>query len=109
MAGLEFDEFPRDLHDGLLHTAAECVSPAGSRTSSCSTSVRSPLDHIVGAHAGEAVAVISHAGSIRAALSRWLLVQSRAIFRIDQRHTLINVVDWFDGTPVVRLLNGARL
>jgi alpha-ribazole phosphatase len=109
VAGLEFDELPRDLQDGLLHEPAEVRFPGGESYLELQQRVCAALDHIVGRHAGETVAAISHAGSIRAALARWLLIDSRAIFRIDQRHASINVVDWFEGTPLVRLVNGARL
>jgi hypothetical protein len=29
-----------------------------------------------------------------------------ASFRIDQRHAAVNVVEWHDGQPLVRLVNG---
>jgi broad specificity phosphatase PhoE len=49
-----------------------------------------------------------HKGSIRAALGAWLGIAGEAIFRIDQRTASVNIVDWLDGVPVVRLVNGTR-
>jgi broad specificity phosphatase PhoE len=51
---------------------------------------------------------VSHAGSIRAALADWLGIAGDGVFRIDQRTASVNVVDWVDGTPIVRLLNGTH-
>ena len=65
------------------------------------------LADIVAANRDQAVAVVTHAGSIRAALSAWLGIADEAIFRIDQRGAAVNIVDWLDGVPLVRLVNGA--
>ena len=49
-----------------------------------------------------------NAGAIRALLAAWLHIADDAIFRIDQRYGSVNVVDWIDGVPLVRLVNGTR-
>jgi alpha-ribazole phosphatase len=108
-AGLSFDEFPTDLQQGLLQTAAEVRFPGGETFAELQHRVCGAVDRIVPAHPGRTLVVVSHAGSIRAALARWLKMDDEAIFRIDQRHASVNVVDWFDGAPFVRLVNGARL
>jgi broad specificity phosphatase PhoE len=51
--------------------------------------------------------VVSHAGAIRAALATWLSMADGAVFRLDQRYASINIVDWTDGTPFVRVVNAA--
>jgi hypothetical protein len=55
------------------------------------------------------IAAVTHAGSIRAALAAWLHIADEAIFRVDQRYAAVNVVDWIDGVPLVRLVNGDGL
>jgi alpha-ribazole phosphatase len=59
----------------------------------------------VRARAGHAV-VVTHGGVIRAGLAAWLELPDRAIFRIDQRHCGVTVVDWLGDEPVVRRING---
>jgi alpha-ribazole phosphatase len=54
-----------------------------------------------------AVVVVTHAGVIRTLLAHWLAAPDEALFRIDQSYGCINVVDWVDGTPVVRRVNGS--
>jgi broad specificity phosphatase PhoE len=107
--GLEFDEFPSELQQGLLHEPWQVRFPGGETYAELQLRVCAAVDRIVAAHPGERVVVISHAGSIRAALARWLMMDDDAIFRIDQRHASLNVVDWFDGVPLVRLVNGPGL
>jgi broad specificity phosphatase PhoE len=51
---------------------------------------------------------VTHAGPIRAALAAWLGISEEGIFRIDQRPASVNVVDWLDGVPLIRLVNGTR-
>ena len=66
------------------------------------------LEAITAAHPDQTVAVVTHAGPIRAALSVWLGMSDEAVFRIDQRLAAVNVVDWLDGVPLIRLVNGER-
>jgi alpha-ribazole phosphatase len=57
-------------------------------------------------HAGAAAVVVTHGGVVRALLADALRMPSAAIFALDQRYGALNVVDWFDGRPLVRLVNG---
>jgi broad specificity phosphatase PhoE len=59
-------------------------------------------------HSGhEAIAVVTHGGVVRAALADALGLPSERIFRLDIGYCRVTVVDWFDGTPVVRMVNGS--
>ena len=104
--GLEFDELPPGLQAGLLSQPSKVRFPGGETYEDLSERVCHALREIVARHGGETVAVITHAGSIRAALAAWLGIKGDAIFRIDQRTASVNVVDWVEGTPIVRLVNG---
>jgi broad specificity phosphatase PhoE len=107
--GLSFEEFPVDLQDGLLREPTTVRFPAGETYEELRARVTRVLDAIVAAHPEATVAVVSHAGAIRAALAAWLGIADEAIFRIDQRYAAVNVVDWLDGVPLVRLVNGTHL
>jgi alpha-ribazole phosphatase len=63
------------------------------------------LDEIRARHS--CAVVVTHGGVVRAGLAAWLRMPGEAIFRLDQRYCGITIVDWLDGTPIVRLLNGA--
>jgi len=43
----------------------------------------------------------------RAVLADALDMPSESIFTIDQRYGAVNVIDWYGGRPLVRLVNGA--
>jgi broad specificity phosphatase PhoE len=104
--GLTFDDLPAELQEGLLRDPTTVGFPGGETYPELQQRVCAALDAIVANHAGDAVAVITHAGPIRAALARWLCMDGGAVFRIDQRFASVNIVEWLDGVPFVRLVNG---
>lgn len=57
-------------------------------------------------HAGETVAAVTHAGVVRAIVADALGMPGAAIFRLGQDYGAVTALDWIDGVPVVRLLNG---
>ncbi len=58
-------------------------------------------------HGGEAVAVVAHAGVLSVVLADALGLTDGALFRLDQAHGGVSVVDWLGETPVVRVVNAA--
>ncbi len=55
---------------------------------------------------GQTLLVVAHAGVNRAILADALGMAPAAAFRIDQAPGAVNVLDWVDGTAIVRLVNG---
>jgi len=106
--GLEFERYPPQLQTELLHEPLSVRFPGGETYGELRMRVCRALDEVVTRHSDESVLVVTHAGSIRAALAAWLGIAGEAIFRIDQRTASVNVVDWVEGTPIVRLLNGTH-
>jgi alpha-ribazole phosphatase len=104
--GLTFDDFPAELRRGLLEEPLAIRFPGGETYEELRGRVTAALGRIVASHPDEVVAAVSHAGAIRAALATWLGIADEAFFRIDQRFASVNVVDWTDGVPLVRLVNG---
>jgi broad specificity phosphatase PhoE len=105
--GLAFDEFPAALQRELLDRPARARFPGGETYAELQSRVCAALEGIVRRHTEQTIVVVSHAGPIRAALARWLMMDDEAIFRIDQGFGAVNVVDWVDGVPLVRLVNCA--
>lgn len=104
--GLAFDAFPADVQAGLLAEPTQMRFPGGETFGELQERVCRAIDRIVADHPDAMLAVVTHAGSIRAALAAWLQIANEAIFRIDQRYAAVNVVDWIHGVPLVRLVNG---
>jgi broad specificity phosphatase PhoE len=104
--GLGFDDYPGELQAELLRSPTSVRFPGGETYGELKARVFSALTEIVANHGGETVAAIAHAGPIRSALAAWLQMPDEAIFRLDQRYAALNVVDWIEGVPIVRLVNG---
>lgn len=102
--GLGFDALPLELQRGLLERPTEVRFPGGEGYAELRVRIGGALDEIAPAH--DRVAVVSHAGTIRAAFASWLGLADDMIWRIDQRYGALNVVELVEGTPIVRLLNG---
>jgi broad specificity phosphatase PhoE len=96
------------LQQALLQAPATVRFPGGESYEQLRARVVAALDELVAQHDGQTVVVVSHAGAIRAALATWLSVAPDASFRIDQSFAAVNVVDWADRAPFVRLVNGIR-
>jgi alpha-ribazole phosphatase len=57
-------------------------------------------------HPGRSIAIVTHAGVIRALISDCLAMPNDALFRLDQAYGALSVVDWIGPEPLVRLVNG---
>lgn len=57
-------------------------------------------------YAEQTSVLVAHGGVIRAVLGAALDLPDSHIFRLDQSHGAISVIDWFAETPVIRLVNG---
>jgi alpha-ribazole phosphatase len=108
LEGLQFDDYPSELQTALLEEPASVRFPGGESYEQLRARVVVGLANIVAQHDGQTAVAVSHAGAIRAALATWLSIAPDASFRLDQRFGAVNVVDWLDDTPLVRLVNGVR-
>ena len=107
--GLTYDEARErwpDVYASLLDDPTTVRFPGGESYGDVRVRVSETLAEIVEGHEGVRVAAFVHAGVIRTALALILSLPPEALFRIDQRYGAVNVVDWIDGIPVVRLVNG---
>jgi alpha-ribazole phosphatase/probable phosphoglycerate mutase len=80
--------------------------PGGESYSELRERVASAVGDIVAAHNDRTVGLVSHGGVIRAALTVALGLPDDRAFALDVGYARISAVDWFDGAPVVRLVNG---
>jgi broad specificity phosphatase PhoE len=106
--GLHYDEVAERwpaLYEAWLRRPTSVCFPGGEAFARFRTRALAAL-----ARAGRpevAAVVVTHAGVIRTALAHWLAMPDDALFRIDQGYGCVSVVEWRDGTPLVRLLNSS--
>jgi broad specificity phosphatase PhoE len=81
--------------------------PGGERFDDLRTRTADVVRELVNAASGGTTAVVTHGGVVRAALADALGLPSDRIFCLDVGYCRVSVIDWFDGTPVVRMVNGA--
>jgi broad specificity phosphatase PhoE len=108
LEGLTYDEaaarYPA-VYRAWMEEPARVRFPGGESYADVRERAVGALTEIVERSDGGAVAVVTHGGVIRAVLAFCLQMLPEAAFRLDQRYGGVNVVEWFDGVPLVRLLN----
>jgi alpha-ribazole phosphatase len=67
--------------------------------------VLNKLNDVLEEYTGKNIALIAHGGVNRVILTHVLGMEISNLTRIDQSYGCLNIVDYFDGLPVVRLLN----
>ncbi len=106
--GLRFEEvaqkFPEDW-EARFQDIVNFRIPGGETLAELSDRARGTVRELVERHRGEAVAVVAHAGPIRAILCDTLDIPLTHVFRIDQHYGALNVIDFLPDTPLVRLVN----
>ncbi len=109
LEGRTYDEIEREqptLFRQWMETPTLVRFPGGESYAELRKRVAAAVDDVVAAHSGRTVALVSHGGVVRAALAVVLGLPDDRAFALDVGYGRISVVDWFDGTPVVRLVNG---
>jgi broad specificity phosphatase PhoE len=108
--GLRFEEieagFPKlvrawaDAPESVRFPGGESLADLRARALPAALAIRD-------AHPGGSAVVVAHAGVIRVVLADALGLPDGALFRLDQAHGGVSVVDWLDGTPLVRVVNAS--
>ena len=109
LEGHTYDEIEREqpeLFRRWMETPTLVRFPGGESYADLRERVASAVDDVVAANRERTVALVSHGGVIRAALAVLLGLPDERAFSLDVGYARISVVDWFDASPVVRLVNG---
>lgn len=108
--GRTYDEIEVEQPDFFrrwMTSPTEVRFPGGESYAQLRDRATSTLDELRATHPGDAFAVVTHGGVVRAMLATLLHLPDDRAFALDVGYLRVSVVDWFDGAPVVRLVNGA--
>jgi broad specificity phosphatase PhoE len=103
-AGLE-EKYPAEF-EAWMANPVEYRPPGGESAMEVSRRATAAIGEIVGRHPGETIATVAHGGVNRVVLCRFMGVPLEHLFRIEQDHGAVNIIELIDGYPVVKLVNG---
>lgn len=69
--------------------------------------VMKAVNRILKKHKGDEIAIVSHGGVSRIILCNILGIPLENIFRIEQDYAAVNIIEFWNKYPVVKLINGA--
>lgn len=89
----------------LFTDPASFQYPDGESFSNFTARVQSDLEQLIATHQNGEIAIIAHGGVCRAIVGSLLGMPMGNWLRLAQDHGCMNVIEWYDGNPVLRLLN----
>ncbi len=107
--GLTFDEVKRlypEEADFRFRDLATYRIKGGENIMDLRERVIPALERIIQDHRGRRVLIVAHGGVNRVILAHAMGLPLENFFRIEQDYGALNVIDFFDDTPLVRLVNG---
>ena len=107
--GMNFREIKEKYPDAFSAWAGNPLasSPLGGETTiEVRDRVTRAVDSILLDHAGHHVAIVAHGGVNRIILCHILGIPLENIFRIEQDYAALNIVEFWEKYPVMKLLNG---
>jgi alpha-ribazole phosphatase len=107
--GMSFDEikvkYPQEFAAWAGNPMA--FSPVnGETTLQVRDRVVEGFETILRVHPGERIAIVAHGGVNRVILCHILGIPLENIFRVDQDFAALNIIEFWDRYPVVKLMNG---
>jgi alpha-ribazole phosphatase/probable phosphoglycerate mutase len=94
-----------DLYRSWMQTPTEVRFPGGESYADLHARAVEVMGRVRAGHHGSLAAIVSHGGILRAMLADCLRIPAESIFRLDQSYGGVSVIDWLEGTPVVRIVN----
>lgn len=106
--GMSFDEikemYPREF-EAWAGNPLKFSPIGGESTLEVKERVIKALDEIIGNHNDKCIAIVAHGGVNRIILCHLLGIPLENIFRIEQSYGCLNVIEFWDKYPVVKLIN----
>lgn len=79
--------------------------PGGESFATFTARIQNALEDLLSTHANSEVALVTHGGVCRVIIATALDIPPRNWLRLAQDYACLNVLDWYDGNPMLRLLN----
>jgi broad specificity phosphatase PhoE len=98
------DETP-ELVTQLFDDPASFEYPGGESFAGFTARVQRALDQLLTVHKSGEVALVAHGGVCRTIIGSVLGIPPHNLLRLTQDYACLNVIDWYDVNPVLRLLN----
>jgi len=89
-----------------MERPSEIKFPEGESFAEVKARVLKFKEFLLNTHEGKTVILVSHGGTNRIMLAEALGILDHMSFRIDQAYAAVNIIDYFQGSPIVRLVNG---
>jgi len=106
--GLKYEEAERhypDIYKQWMHQPTKVHFPNGESYDQMATRVLQSISRLNAKHQNQSIVVISHGGVNRIVLAKVLKLESEQIFRLDQSYGAISCIDYYEQTPLVRVMN----
>jgi alpha-ribazole phosphatase len=98
------DEAPERIAQ-LFNDPASFEYPGGESFACFTARVMKAVDQLLMRHKSSEVALVSHGGVCRAIIGSALGIPAKNWLRLAQDHSCLNVIDWYDGNPILQRLN----
>jgi len=80
--------------------------PEGESFHAFTDRIKTQVDHLIAAHPDGDIALVTHAGVIRTIVGTVLEMPMHTWLRVALGYGCVNIVDWYEATPSLELLNG---
>jgi probable phosphoglycerate mutase len=108
LEGMRYEEIEAErpaLFRTWMERPADVRFPGGEGLAELRARSLAAVEELRARHEGETVAFVSHGGVLRIVLADALGLTDHALFRLHLVYGGVSVVDWVEGTPVVRAVN----
>jgi broad specificity phosphatase PhoE len=95
-----------DVYRCWMEAPTEVEFPGGESYALLRERVLGAVERIRARHPQGTAAVVSHGGPLRVLLGEALQMPAAAIFRLAQGYGGVSTIEWIEGVPLVRLVNG---
>lgn len=99
-----WDETPQ-LVARLFDDPASFEYPGGESFACFNARVLKAVDQLLMTHKSGEVVLVAHGGVCRAIIGSALGIPAKNWLRLAQDYSCLNVIDWYDGNPILQLLN----
>jgi len=106
--GLKYEEAEQaypDIYKQWMNQPTKVRFPNGESYDQMAARVLQSISSLIEKHEKETIVAIAHGGVNRIVLAKALMLEPEQIFRLDQSYGAINCIDYYDQTPLIRVMN----